>query len=213
MTHTPESLIQFERKVAAAFEAKQIHAPVHLCSDEQAAPLIDIFKDVRPEDWVFCTWRSHFHALLKGMPEDELFAQIVAGRSMFVMSRERRVVSSAIVGGILPVALGVAMGIKEDFRRATVEDRKECRFASYQIPMVWVFVGDMARTTGLFKETVRYSRGHRLPIRFIVENNGMSTNASTDETWGPQWNQQPWPKEYQYTRNWPHVGTGTRVRF
>ena len=194
---TPERLIAFSHRVAEAFNAKQIHSPVHLCSDGQAQPLIDIFRDVRPEDWCFCTWRSSFHALLKGMPEDEVFAQIVAGRSMFLMSAKHRIVSSAIVGGILPIALGVAMGIKQNGGTQRV----------------WVFVGDMARTTGLFKETVRYSRGHRLPIRFIVENNGMSTNASTDETWGPQWNQQPWPKEYQYTRNWPHVGTGTRVRF
>jgi TPP-dependent pyruvate/acetoin dehydrogenase alpha subunit len=110
--HTVESLIAFEAKVAAAFEAKQIRGPIHLCSDGQAEPLLGVFKDVRPDDWIFCTWRNHWHCLLKGMPEDELFDAICAGRSMFVCDKERRVVSSAIVGGILPIAMGVAMGIK-----------------------------------------------------------------------------------------------------
>ena len=34
--------------------------------------MIGVFKDVRPNDWVFCSWRSHYQCLLKGVPEDEL---------------------------------------------------------------------------------------------------------------------------------------------
>lgn len=182
--------------MAAAFEAKQVKGPIHLCSDEQAEPLIEIFKDIRPEDWIFCTWRNHFHALLKGVPEEELFAAICAGRSMYFSSKEYRVVSSAIVGGIFPLALGVGMGIK----RAGGSER------------VWVFCGDMAARGGLFHEFAQYATGHGLNIRVATEDNGYSTNANTEETWGgPQF--QYTTIRYSYRRNRPHTGTGKFVTF
>ena len=112
MTHTVDSLIAFEKRVEQAFLDKRIRAPVHLCSKSQAEPLIEIFKDIRPQDFVFCTWRSMFHALLKGIPEEELFQMILDGRSMFIMSKANNFMSSAIVGGCLPIAMGVAAGIK-----------------------------------------------------------------------------------------------------
>jgi TPP-dependent pyruvate/acetoin dehydrogenase alpha subunit len=194
--HTKESLVAFEDKVAAAFEAKQIAAPVHLCSDSQAEPLISIFKMVRPRDWFFGTWRNHFHCLLKGMPEDELLQQILEGRSMFVASAEHRIVCSAIVGGILPLALGVAMAV----RRTGGDER------------VFVAVGDMAMRTGLFHEFVQYAEGHGLPIVVIGEDNGYSTDAPTEELWGTE-KKHLVPFLYKYQRNRPHVGTGKRVQF
>ncbi len=194
--HTAESLINFESRVAAAFEAKQVRGPIHLCSDEQAAPLLDVFKDVRPEDWCFGTWRNHWMCLLKGMPEDELFAEVCAGRSMFVQSAKYKIVTSAIVGGILPIALGVAMAKK----RQGGSER------------VYVFIGDMTARTGLYHEFYQYARGHDLPVHVVIEDNGVSTNADTGETWGRE--TQPRPKTYyHYTRNRPHTGTGKHVTF
>lgn len=209
MSHTKESLVAFEQRVADAFAAKRIAAPVHLCSPSQAEPLIDVFKSVKPNDWVFSTWRSHFHALLKGIPEDELFDQILQGRSMFVMSREHRFFSSAIVGGILPIACGVAMAIK----RSRERDLSRQVFPS--LSAVHAFIGDMAARTGLFYETLQYAKGHELPMRFVIENNGVSTNAPTVEVWGCECAElcRHGVEEYEYTRTWPHVGLNTRVEF
>ena len=188
---TADDLIRFSRRVAAAFEAKEIHSPVHLCSDSQAHPLIDIFKEITPEDWICCSWRSSFAALLKGMPEDELFAAIKDGRSMFLCSAKYRIVSSAIVGGVLPIACGLAMGIA---RRG--ENNR-----------VWVFCGDMCARTGPYHEFEQYCRGHDLPVRIVVEDNGRSTNAVTADTWGRE--TKPLPvQRYEYERNWPHCGIG-----
>lgn len=194
--HTPETLIAFENRVAAAFEAKQIRAPIHLCSDGQAGPLLDIFRTVRPDDWVFSTWRSHWHCLLKGVPEEEVFAAILDGRSMFLCFKEQRIVSSAIVGGILPIALGVAMGIK----RAGGRER------------VHVFIGDMTARTGLYHEFYQYARGHSLPVRAVIEDNEVSTNANTGDTWGRSVLSLPVTR-YAYQRNRPHTGTGKHVTF
>lgn len=193
--HTVESLIAFEDRVAAAFEAKQVRGPIHLCSEGQAAPLLGVFEAVRPEDWVFSTWRSHWHCLLKGVPEAEVFDAICAGRSMYLSFREHRVLCSAIVGGILPIALGVAMGL----RRTGAPG------------FVYVFVGDMTSRTGLYHEMEQYARGHGLPVRVVIENNGLSTNAVTGETWGRGTYMAMTP--YWYDRTRPHTGTGKNVLF
>ena len=41
-----DELIAFEREVAARFDAGEIHGPVHLNSDTQAAPLVEIFNEI-----------------------------------------------------------------------------------------------------------------------------------------------------------------------
>ena len=193
--HTRESLIAFELKVADAFLAKRIHAPIHLCSPSQADYLINVFQNVSDEDWVCATYRSHFHALLKGVPEAVLFDAILDGRSMFFQSKEHRFLSSAIVGGHLPIALGIAMGIKRKGGRERVH----------------VFLGEMAERTGIFHEFSEYCRGHELPVRVVVENNGYSTNTPTEEVWGP--GNLLWRERFQYERTYPHCGLDQFVSF
>ncbi len=87
--HTPQSLAAFTERVRQAFADKLIHAPVHLCGGNEVQ-VIEAFKDVRPGDWVFSGWRSAYHALLKGIPEEWVYGEIVAGRSMYLMSAEHR---------------------------------------------------------------------------------------------------------------------------
>jgi len=216
--HTVESLLAFSERVKAAYLDKKIRSPVHFCSDTQAEPLIDIFKEVRPHDYVCSNWRSMWHALLKGIPEEEVFRQILEGRSMYLMSKEHRFLASSIVGGMLPTACGLAMGIKQwRIDRLPAEDRgKSFEYDKYEEtdPRVWVFVGDMTRTTGLFHEFNKYSFGHRLPIRIVIESNCLSTNAKTRETWGDYPFNEPGMKQfYQYERTTPHVGLSQRVNF
>ena len=116
---TPEDLIAFETEIADIFNAGKIRAPVHLYSGNEAQ-MIEIFRDVKPEDWVFCSWRSHYQCLLKGVPREEVKAEILAGRSISLCFPKYRVVSSAIVTGVLPIAVGTAMGIKRRGEKARV---------------------------------------------------------------------------------------------
>ena len=108
---TPKELIAFEDQIAALFNAAKIKAPVHLYYGNEEK-IIEVFREVQDDDWVMCSWRSHYQCLLKGVPSEKLKEEIVAGRSISLCFPEQKIVSSAIVGGILPIALGVAMGIK-----------------------------------------------------------------------------------------------------
>ena len=173
-------LIAFEADIAREFDAGNIHAPVHLSGGNEQQ-LIDIFRDVRPTDWVCSTWRSHYHALLKGIPPAEVKRQIMAGKSMFISSVEHRFLSSAIMGGMLPIACGLA----------------------YAGERVWCFVGDMCASVGAFQDAVRFTRGHGLNVNFVVEDNGLSTNTPTSSAWGLVY-QGPITHRYEYARTYPH---------
>ena len=59
-------LIDFETEVKETYEAGNIKAPVHLCGGNEEQ-LIKIFSKIGVDDWVFSTWRSHYHALLHGV--------------------------------------------------------------------------------------------------------------------------------------------------
>lgn len=194
---TPADLIAFEREIADAFNAAKIRAPVHLAGGNERA-LIDIFRDVKPEDWVLTTWRSHYHCLLKGVPRETLKADIMAGRSITLTYPSHRIVSSAIVGGIVPIALGLAWSIKRNKSGETV----------------WCFVGDMAAATGIFSECEQYAAGHELPMRWVIENNGKSVCTDTQKVWGGEFGGIDVASErYGYDLPWPHSGAGRRVEF
>ena len=193
---TPDDLIAFETAIAAEFNAGKIPYPVHL-SDGNEAQLIKIFRDVRPQDWVFTTWRSHYHALLKGVSCETLRAAIFRGESMRLRFPEHRVYGSSIVGGTISHALGVALAIK----RSGVDER------------VWVFVGDMAAESGAFFECHKYGNFHDLPIRWVVEDNGLSVCTDTRKVWGGGPTVPPDVKRYEYYSKWPHCGAGVRVQF
>lgn len=188
---TAEELIEFEEEIAGLFEQGKIKAPVHLHGGNENQ-LIEIFKEIQPEDWVFSTHRSHYHALLKGLPRWWVREEILQGNSIHLSNPAYHFFTSAIVGGVCPIALGVAMTGQK----------------------VWVFVGDMAAETGIFHECLKYAWGHQLPIKFIIENNGMSVDSPTREVWGVNGIlDSEHTKTYNYERVWPHQGMGTRVQF
>jgi pyruvate dehydrogenase E1 component alpha subunit len=215
--HTPDTLRAFTNRVKDAFLAKRIAAPVHLCGGNEEQ-VIEAFRHISQGDWVFSTWRSAYHALLHGIPEDWVFGEILAGRSMYLMNKEHRFMASSIVGGMLPVACGVAAGIK----RRPVDYLREARDGGmYGLPSpgeyVNVFIGDMAWRTGIYHEFQQYCIGHNLPVRVFVEDNGLSTNTPTIEAWGlnPGNDDHILFKfhRYEYQRTWPHVGVGQNVQF
>jgi pyruvate dehydrogenase E1 component alpha subunit len=192
-----EELIHFENKIIESWEGGKIRGPVHL-SNGNEEHLIEIFKRIGLSDWVFSTWRSHYHALVKGISPDWLEDQILKGKSITICSPKDKFYSSAIVGGTLSIALGVAMSIKQ-----SGGDEK-----------VWVFVGDMSFESGLFYETHKYARNFDLPLYFVVEDNGVSKYTPTETTWNNIKKDIPndviW---YQYKSKYPHYGTGKWVAF
>jgi TPP-dependent pyruvate/acetoin dehydrogenase alpha subunit len=198
---TANDLINFETEIADLFNAAKIRAPVHLYSGNEEQ-MIEIFRDVRAEDWVCCSWRSHYQCLLKGVPPEQVRAEILAGRSISLCFPQYRVVSSAIVGGILPIAVGIALGLK----RGGESGRVHC------------FMGEMTAESGMAHECIKYCANHGLPIRFIVEDNSKSVCTDTREAWGQtaltaERSPHPMVVYYKYQTKYPHAGAGVRVQF
>jgi pyruvate dehydrogenase E1 component alpha subunit len=196
-----EDLIKFEEEIAELFNGANISAPVHLYYGNEDQ-IIDVFKKVRPQDWVFCSWRSHYQCLLKGVPTEEIKNEILAGRSISLCFPDYQIYSSALVGGSLPVAVGTAIAIKRKD-----EDSK-----------VYCFMGDMTSETGIAHECIKYSRNHQLPIHFIIEDNSKSVCTDTRETWNSnklsyESVSDPMITYYRYESKYPHAGAGTRVQF
>ena len=105
------NLIKFEDEIASLFNNGKIRAPIHLYSGNEDF-LINFFKKIQPIDWIFCSWRSHYQCLLKGVPQEQVKKEILNGKSIYLCFPEYKIYSSAIVGGTLPIAVGVALSIK-----------------------------------------------------------------------------------------------------
>lgn len=194
-THTRESLMAFEDRVRQQWEAGELPSLVHLCGGNEEK-LLQIFEDIRPQDWVFVSHRAHYHALLKGVPEDELEMLIRADRSMFIFDSERRIYQSAILGGCCGIATGVARGIADNGEDAYVH----------------CFLGDGAADNGHLYEALLYATGHRLPITFWIEDNNRQVDTTIEARRGPHWldfvMEAPCLRRYQYEPRWPHAGSG-----
>ena len=70
-------------------------------------------------------------------------------------------------GGIIPIALGTALGIKKNKKKNKV----------------WLFIGDMTSTMGVFYEAYNYSRNFNLPLEIVIEDNGKSVYTDTKKVW------------------------------
>ena len=197
---TKEQLVDFETDIANCFNNAMIKAPIHLY-DGNEEQMINIFKNVEPEDWVFCSWRSHYQCLLKGVPQEQLKQDILAGKSITLCYPEYNIYSSAIVTGNIPIATGAALDIK---RKGGTNH-------------VWCFVGDMTSETGAFFENWKYAVNHDLPITYVIENNGKSVCTETHKVWNT--GELYFAKEtrkiiyYEYQTKYPHAGAGARIQF
>jgi pyruvate dehydrogenase E1 component alpha subunit len=189
-------LIDFELKIIDHWESAKIRGPVHLSNGNETS-LIEIFKRIKTTDWVFSTWRSHYHALLKGIDPNWIEQEILDGKSITLCNIDDKFYSSAIVSSTLPIALGVAQSIKQNN-----SDEK-----------VWVFIGDMSFETGTFYEVYKYARNFNLPLYFIVEDNGISTYTPTDATWNVKRDIPDDVIYYNYKSKYPHYGSGKWIAF
>ena len=120
-------------------------------------------EQIDENDWVFSAWRNHYHALLHGVDPEYLFESISEGKSMGTNNTKPNFYASSIVGGIIPIALGVAQALK----------------LKNSPNKVWCFIGDMTMETGGFWEAYKYSQNFELPLQFIVEDNNLSVHTPT----------------------------------
>lgn len=194
-TPTPEDLVAFEARIARLFAEGELPFLIHLSGGNEGA-LHALFNSViHRTDWVLSTHRNHYHALLHGIPAEELEAMIRDGRSMFVFGE--RFLTSSILAGVCPIACGLALAEK-----MKGSDR-----------YIWCFLGDGAEDNGHFYEAARFAAAHKLRLHFIIEDN----NRQVDTSYAARWGSLPRPEyadlrghvtRMSYDPQWPHAGAG-----
>ena len=194
-------LINFEKEIASNFNNKKIRSPIHLYGGNEKQ-IIKVFKKIKKKDWVFCSWRSHYQCILKGVPLEILKRKIFNGNSISLNFSKYNVFSSAIVGGQIPISVGVAASLK----RKKSKDRVFC------------FLGDMTSETGIFHECLKFSKNFKLPIHFIIEDNNLSVCTDTKKAWALKKlshakSNDPYITYYKYVLTYPHSGAGKRIEF
>jgi pyruvate dehydrogenase E1 component alpha subunit len=155
---------RFEEKCAELYGAGRIRGFLHLYIGEEAVA-VGVMQALGPDDAVVATYREHGHALARGIAADALMAEMYGkregcsrgrGGSMHVFDAATRFYGgNAIVGGGLPLAVGLALSdVQLRRRRVTV-----CIF------------GDGAVAEGEFHESMNLATLWNLPVLFICENN------------------------------------------
>jgi pyruvate dehydrogenase E1 component alpha subunit len=199
---TKNELIAFEEEIATDFNNALIKAPIHLYNGNEDS-IIEIFKIINEDDWVLCSWRSHYQCLLKGVPQERLRKDILEGKSISLCYHDYKILSSGIVTGVIPIATGIALDIK----RTGAKNKVYC------------FMGDMTAETGIAHECIKYSKNFNLPIHFIIEDNFKSVCTLTKSAWGSDQSTFEGYKDeyityYQYDlTKYPHAGSGKRIQF
>ncbi|MBV9774969.1 MAG: pyruvate dehydrogenase (acetyl-transferring) E1 component subunit alpha [Gemmatimonadetes bacterium] len=161
---------RFEEKSAEAYALGKIGGFCHLYIGQEAVA-IGAIHALRKDDYVMTAYREHVHALQCGVEPNAIMAELYGrqdgcsggkGGSMHMFSAENNYLGGhGIVGGQIPLALGVAWKIKY---------RKEDR-------VMQVYMGEAAVNQGAFHESLNMAALWKLPLIVIVENNrfGMGT--------------------------------------
>lgn len=166
----------FEDRCAELYSAGKIRGFLHLYNGEEGVA-VGVMQSLRPEDAIAGTYREHGHAIARGVPMRTLMAELYGklegccrgrGGSMHIFDRSRRFFGgNAIVGGCLPLSVGLALGEQLTGRNAIVA----------------CFFGEGAVAEGEFHESVNLAALWRLPVFFVCENNyyAMGTALSRSE--------------------------------
>jgi pyruvate dehydrogenase E1 component alpha subunit len=155
---------RFEEKCAELYQAEKIRGFLHLYIGEEAVA-VGVMQALGAEDAIVATYREHGHALARGVDAGSIMAEMYGkvqgcsrgrGGSMHLFDAATRLYGgNAIVGGGLPLAVGLALA-----------DRMERR------PRVTaVFFGEGAMAEGEFHESVNLAALWGLPVLFCCENN------------------------------------------
>ena len=155
---------RFEEKAAEMYTLQKIHGFLHLYIGEEATG-VGAMQAFAPDDAIVATYREHGQALARGIPAKVLMAEMFGkatgcshghGGSMHFFDVRRRFYGGyAIVGGGLPIAVGLAMADKLLNRNR----------------VTGCFFGDGAVAEGEFHESLNLAALWKLPIAFLCENN------------------------------------------
>jgi pyruvate dehydrogenase E1 component alpha subunit len=159
-----------EDRIVELYPEQEIRCPTHLCTGQEAIAA-GVCANLIKEDCIYSTHRCHGHYIAKGgnikMLMAELYGRLSGccrgkGGSMHLAQPDVGMMgSSAIVGGIIPLAVGTALAFAM---------RSQARVSV-------AFFGDAATEQGTFYESLNFSALKRLPVLFVCENNLYATQS------------------------------------
>jgi pyruvate dehydrogenase E1 component alpha subunit len=155
---------RFEEKCAELYSASKIRGFLHLYIGEEAVAA-GAMRALTPDDTIVATYREHGHALLRGISAESIMAEMFGkqegcsrgrGGSMHLFDAATRFYGgNAIVGGGLPLAVGLALADK----------------LAHRSRVTACFFGDGAVAEGEFHECMNLAALWKLPVLFCCENN------------------------------------------
>jgi len=157
-------ITRFEEKCVELYSASEIRGFMHLYIGEEAIA-VGVMNALTPDDAVVATYREHGHALARGIGMGGVMAEMLGrregvsrgrGGSMHLFDAATRFYGgNAIVGGGLPLAVGLALADK-----MTQRNRVTC-----------CIFGEGAVAEGEFHESLNLAALWKLPVLFVCENN------------------------------------------
>ena len=166
---------RFESKCAELYTQQKIGGFLHLYDGEEAVA-VGVIPLLQAKDRIIATYREHGHALARGMPMTTVLAEMYGkvegcsggrGGSMHLFSREANFYGgNAIVGGGLPLAVGLALADKMQNTGGVTA----------------CFFGEGAVAEGEFHEALNLASLWDLPVLFVCENNGYAMGTALDLT-------------------------------
>lgn len=165
----------FEDRCAELYSGGKIRGFLHLYNGEEGVA-VGIMQALRPEDAIAGTYREHGHALARGIPMRAIMAELFGkvdgccrgrGGSMHIFDESRRFYGgNAIVGGCLPLAVGLGLAEKFMGRRG----------------IAVCFFGEGAVAEGEFHESMNLASLWSLPVLFVCENNRYAMGTALDRS-------------------------------
>ncbi|MGE5201316.1 MAG: pyruvate dehydrogenase (acetyl-transferring) E1 component subunit alpha [Acidobacteriota bacterium] len=168
---------RFEEKCGELYQQEKIRGFLHLYIGEEAIA-VGAIRALEAGDAIVATYREHGHALARGVSMDAIMAEMYGkiegcsrgrGGSMHLFDAATRFYGgNAIVGGGLPLAVGLALAEKMQGRAG----------------LAACFFGEGAAAEGEFHESLNLSELWKLPVLFVCENNlyAMGTRLERSES-------------------------------
>ena len=176
---TMKRIRRFEEKCVELYSASKIRGFLHVYIGEEAIAT-GVIGELAADDAIVATYREHGHALVRGVPMRSLLAELYGkaegcchgrGGSMHIFDAATHFYGgNAIVGGGLPIAVGLALAAKISGRGSVTA----------------CFFGEGAVAEGEFHESMNLAALWKLPVLFLCENNlyamGTALERSESET-------------------------------
>ncbi len=164
---------RFEERLYLMFLSGEVPGTIHQCNGQEAVAA-GVCENLDENDLITSTHRGHGHCIAKGIPLDEMLAEILGkktgcsrgvGGTMHMYYPEKGILgTNGVVGSGSPVAVGLTPGIKYQ------KDKR----------VVVSFFGEGAINQGAVHETINLASIWDLPVVFVCENNKYAVSTPID---------------------------------